>query len=166
LLQETDSITDQSSQSKSAKSTTQFSVQRSDINGLRMKISAIRNPPPATSFQVENLEAKKLNTKEVIATATAAESSRKKLTKVRKMSEAQEPSGVCSTEAKDMNKNQIKDAVLSTVNTTKKIKFKRKKIAQKSCNINNNINNNTSDREPTPMLSAITFIDSADMLEP
>lgn len=138
--EETDSITDQSSQSKSTKSATQFSVQRSDINGLRMKISAIRNPP-ATSLQVENLRAKKLNTREVIATATAAESSRKKLSKVRKMSEAQEPSG-CSTEAKDMNKNKIKDAVLSTVNTTKKIKLKRKKIAQKSCNINNINNNN------------------------
>ncbi|EDW49799.1 GM17444 [Drosophila sechellia] len=41
---ETDSITDQSSQSKSIKSATQFSVQRSDTDGLRMRISAIRPP--------------------------------------------------------------------------------------------------------------------------
>ncbi|XP_033161603.1 histone-lysine N-methyltransferase ash1 [Drosophila mauritiana] len=42
--EETDSITDQSSQSKSIKSATQFSVQRSDTDGLRMRISAIRPP--------------------------------------------------------------------------------------------------------------------------
>lgn len=165
LLQETDSITDQSSQSKSTKSATQFSVQRSDTDGLRMRISAIRNPPTtttttATSFA--NSTVKKLNTRE----ATATENTRKKLTKVRKMSEAKEPSG-CSPEAE--NKNKEKDIVLSTVNTTKKIKVKRKKIAQKSLgsinnnNLNNNNNHNNNSKSKRPSTAAFSS-DSEDDL--
>ncbi|KAH8242251.1 hypothetical protein KR026_012598 [Drosophila bipectinata] len=51
--EETDSITDQSSQSKSTKSATQFSVQRSDTDGLRMRISAIRPLPAATPVETK-----------------------------------------------------------------------------------------------------------------
>ncbi|KAH8410780.1 hypothetical protein KR222_007582, partial [Zaprionus bogoriensis] len=131
--EETDSITDQSSQSKSTKSATQFSVQRSDTDGLRMKISAIRNPPTT-------------------AAAGGAESSRRKATKARKMSEAREPSG-CSSEAKDKHREREKDRekekVLSTVNTTKKIKVKRKKVAPKGSSSNHNNNNNNHNNNNT-----------------
>lgn len=63
--QETDSITDQSSQSKSIKSATQFSVQRSDTDGLRMRISAIRptlgvvatkKPPKSRKMSTQDTE--------------------------------------------------------------------------------------------------------------
>lgn len=82
------------------------------------------------------------------------------------MSEAQELSG-CSTDAKDRHrdKEREKDKVLSTVNTTKKIKVKRKKIAQKSCanNItNNNNNNNNGKASRTP--AAVFTSDSEDDL--
>lgn len=150
-MQETDSITDQSSQSKSTKSATQFSVQRSDTDGLRMKISAIRNPPTAvatkaaTSFQNSKV-------KKIIPDITAGENPRKKLGKAHKMSEAYEPSGY-SAEGKDKHKEKERDKdkekVLSTVNTTKKIKVKRKKAAQKSSNNNNNNNHNNNNTSNT-----------------
>ncbi|XP_016998103.2 histone-lysine N-methyltransferase ash1 [Drosophila takahashii] len=61
--EETDSITDQSSQSKSTKSATQFSVQRSDTGGLRMRISAIR-PPPGVAAIKKPPKARKMSTQD------------------------------------------------------------------------------------------------------
>ncbi|EDW69885.2 histone-lysine N-methyltransferase ash1 [Drosophila virilis] len=153
--EETDSITDQSSQSKSTKSATQFSVQRSDTDGLRMKISAIRNPPSTTATSLTNSTATKETTK--TALTTVENSSRKKLAKVRKMSEAQELSG-CSADGKEKHREKEKerDKMLSTVNTTKKIKVKRKKIAQKSSSSSSNNNNNNSKtlRKPAAAFSS------------
>ncbi|EDV97564.1 GH14625 [Drosophila grimshawi] len=167
---ETDSITDQSSQSKSTKSATQFSVQRSDTDGLRMRISAIRNPPLTTATSLSNSTAtKEIATKTAAgvtaAAATVENSSRKKLTKVRKMSEAQETSGCSTTEARDKEKVN-----LSTVNTTKKIKVKRRKIAQKTSSSNikntthNNNNNNNNHSKSHRTTSAAFSSDSEDNL--
>ncbi|XP_017072424.2 histone-lysine N-methyltransferase ash1 [Drosophila eugracilis] len=61
--EETDSITDQSSQSKSTKSATQFSVQRSDTDGLRMRISAIR-PPSGVPATKKPLKPRKMSTQD------------------------------------------------------------------------------------------------------
>lgn len=150
-MQETDSITDQSSQSKSTKSATQFSVQRSDTDGLRMKISAIRNPPTAVTTKTAN-SFQNSTVKKIIPELIGAENPRKKFGKSHKMSEAHEPSG-CSTEAKDKHREKErekdKEKVLSTVNTTKKIKVKRKKAAQKSSNNNNNNNHNNNNTSNT-----------------
>ncbi|XP_034110962.1 histone-lysine N-methyltransferase ash1 [Drosophila albomicans] len=166
--EETDSITDQSSQSKSTKSATQFSVQRSDTDGLRMKISAIRNPP--TSLITLNKKTA-ANSREVVA-ELASNSSRKKLTKVRKMSDAPQHEGSgCSTEASNRNKHTTRDndtALLSTniVNTTKKMKVKRKKISTKSgssnLNNNNNISNNNNNNNKSKRPSAAAFSSDSD----
>ncbi|KAH8371333.1 hypothetical protein KR093_006987 [Drosophila rubida] len=165
-LQETDSITDQSSQSKSTKSATQFSVQRSDTDGLRMKISAIRNPPTSSLITVNKKPASAAN-REVAAVATDPTNTRKKLTKVRKMSDAQHEASGCSTEAKDKHKPKD-DTVLSTqqiVNTTKKMKVKRKKFATKSNNLNNNnINNNNNNGKSKRPSAAAFSSDSEDDL--
>ncbi|XP_036672163.3 histone-lysine N-methyltransferase ash1 [Drosophila suzukii] len=61
--EETDCITDQSSQSKSTKSATQFSVQRSDTDGLRMRISAIR-PPLGVPATKKPLKPRKMSTQD------------------------------------------------------------------------------------------------------
>ncbi|KAH8261347.1 hypothetical protein KR044_007657, partial [Drosophila immigrans] len=125
---ETDSITDQSSQSKSTKSATQFSVQRSDTDGLRMRISAIRNPP---------------------TTSLPPNKSVKKLQKARKMSDSPHEASGCSSEVKDKPRAK-QETLLSTsqptVNpATKKLKVKRRKCATKcASNLNNNIISNNN----------------------
>ncbi|KAH8322182.1 hypothetical protein KR059_006750 [Drosophila kikkawai] len=112
--EETDSITDQSSQSKSAKSATQFSVQRSDADGLRMRISAIRPLPlpqpqplaPAAAGTAASAASKPVATKKHPLTP-------------RKMSTQDTESGGCS-EAKNK------------AASSKKVKVKRKKIPSTS----------------------------------
>lgn len=120
-----------------------------------MKISAIRNPPSTTATSLTNSTATKETTK--TALTTVENSSRKKLAKVRKMSEARELSGFSAdVKEKHREKEKERDQMLSTVNTTKKIKVKRKKIAQKSSSSSSNYNNNNSktNRKPAAAFSS------------
>lgn len=134
-----------------------------------MRISAIRNPPASQAAATSTNAATSLtNSTQARKEASTVENiSRKKLTKVRKMSEAQELSG-CSTDAKDRHrdKEREKDKVLSIANTTKKIKVKRKKIAQKSSSnfMANNNNNNNSNGKTNRTAAAVFSSDSDDDL--
>ncbi|XP_026848443.1 histone-lysine N-methyltransferase ash1 [Drosophila persimilis] len=124
--EETDSITDQSSQSKSAKSATQFSVvQRSDTDGLRMRISAIRPLVPASS-KIASVPAPAPAPAPAPGTAPSRKDHQsvicKNPLKSRKMSTQDTESG-CS-EAKNKA-------------ASKKIKVKRKKITSGSSSTHN-----------------------------
>ncbi|XP_034120738.1 histone-lysine N-methyltransferase ash1 isoform X2 [Drosophila guanche] len=145
--EETDSITDQSSQSKSAKSATQFSVvQRSDTDGLRMRISAIRPLLPASSKKAPA----------PVPPPTPAPSQRdhrqsiicKNPLKSRKMSTQDTESG-CS-EAKNKA-------------ASKKIKVKRKKIASGSSGTHNSKTESHAAKAKKRMQSAFSS-DSEDDL--
>lgn len=133
-----------------------------------MRISAIRNPPASQAAATSTNAATSLtNSTQARKEASTVENiSRKKLTKVRKMSEAQELSG-CSTDAKERHREKErereKDKVLSTTNTTKKIKVKRKKIAQKSSsNFMANNNNNNNNNSKTNRTAAAVFSSDSD----
>ncbi|XP_030370932.1 histone-lysine N-methyltransferase ash1 isoform X2 [Scaptodrosophila lebanonensis] len=161
--EETDSITDQSSKSsaaqqqheKSTKTATQFSVQSSDTDGLRMRISAIR-PPTSTTSGV----ATTTSTTTSLSTNHSKLSELKSSLKARKMSASlalptsalahfsDATESGCSEATTTTIAHGIKDKTTNATTTgttaTKKIKVKRKKIAQKNNNSNNTNNNNNN----------------------
>ncbi|KAH8373440.1 hypothetical protein KR009_006870 [Drosophila setifemur] len=109
--EETDSITDQSSQSKSTKSATQFSVQRSDTDGLRMRISAIRPLAHATSVVTQPytkpaaVKFRKMSTQDTESGCSEAKNkaaSKKVRVKRKKIS-----SSLCGTSKTEREKPQI-----------------------------------------------------------
>ncbi|KAI8041101.1 hypothetical protein M5D96_005353 [Drosophila gunungcola] len=109
---ETDSITDQSSQSKSTKSATQFSVQRSDTGGLRMRISAIRPPTgvaaaeaAASATKKPNLKSRKMSTQDTESGCSEARNrAASKKVKVKRKKLASSTSGLGKSETLSKSK--------------------------------------------------------------
>ncbi|XP_016986221.2 histone-lysine N-methyltransferase ash1 [Drosophila rhopaloa] len=104
--EETDSITDQSSQSKSTKSATQFSVQRSDTDGLRMRISAIRPPPGVAAVTKKPpLKPRKMSTQDTESGCSEARNRAvSKKVKVKRKKLASSTSGIGKSETLSKSK--------------------------------------------------------------